>query len=74
MSVTELVIEKVKALPKDQARDLLSFLEKLEREEEAFDISAARKALEEGQAKGFIPWEKVKANLGTPKRSRKAKS
>jgi len=69
MSATELVIEKVKALPEDQARGLLSFLETLEHEDDHFDIKAARKALAEAKRDGFIPWEKVKADLGLPKRS-----
>jgi hypothetical protein len=73
MSVTEMVIEKVRALPQNQARDLLTFLEKLEREEEAFDIKAARKALAEGEKKGFIPWEKIRAGLQSPKRTGKTK-
>ena len=63
-----MVIKKVKALPKDQARDLLSFLEKLEQEEQAFDIQAARLALAEAETSGFIPWEKVKAASGISKR------
>ena len=71
MSVTELVIEKVKALPEDQARGLLSFLETLEHEEDIFDAKAARKALAEGEKVGFIPWETVKADLGLAKRTPK---
>ena len=67
-----MVIKKVKALPEDQAKDLLSFLEKLEREEEAFDIGAARKALAEGDRNGFIPWEKVKDSARVSNRSLKA--
>jgi len=66
-----MVIKKVKALPEDQARDLLSFLEKLEQEEEVFDIGAARKALAEGESKGFIPWEEVKSGNQVSKRSLK---
>ncbi len=64
MSVTDQVIEKVKAMSPAQAKRLLAYLKQHEREQEEdrLDIEAARRALAEPGEN--IPWEKVKADLG----------
>ena len=64
MSITEQVIQKVKGMSEDQARELLLQLERQERadaEEDALDLEAARRALAEPGEN--IPWEKVKTDL-----------
>ena len=65
MSITEQVIQKVKGMSEDQARELLLQLERQERadaEEDALDLEAARRALADPGEN--IPWEKVKTDLG----------
>ena len=79
MSVTEQIVEKVKELPEDKARDLLVYVEQKEREEaeeDRLDIEAARRALAEADKEGWIPWNQVKAELELesspePKKSRR---
>lgn len=66
MSITEQVIQKVKGLSDEQARELLDYLAQKKREEaeeERLDIEAARQALAEADKEGWIPWEQVKAEM-----------
>ena len=65
MSIAEQVIQKVKKLSEDEARDLLAHIEHQERaeaEEDRLDIEAAQRALAEPGPN--IPWEQVKKEMG----------
>ncbi|MDO8588489.1 MAG: type II toxin-antitoxin system Phd/YefM family antitoxin [Armatimonadota bacterium] len=44
--------------------DLLALEQMMRRLEDQSDVEAARKALEEAERKGTVPWEKVKEELG----------
>ncbi|MEK7683987.1 MAG: hypothetical protein AAB466_01045 [Verrucomicrobiota bacterium] len=65
MSALEAVVEKIKALSEEEARDLLAWLDRQQRvrdEEDEQDIAAVRHALVEPGEN--IPWEKVKEEAG----------